>query len=347
MRVRTILSGVAIAIALIGCSTKSAPLDAEQPRASPVNQSSNTDKTNLLSATSTPGEENETGRPKPVQQEEKKVLTEPITLFEVDAREFLKKTSEIPSYFKGQISYVTQAQIKNFNEGYNVELASPLERTIKGISNLIPYDYLPDPTIDEQFANAQGGTHPDKIITITTTNGIVFTKNPYNKETETTSVDVQVPKWGMYSVTWRTGQGSGFEIIQKITFQPHAQQEMKGSITILDLDDSWFEKKTSQIPSYGQGSFTYYEQASVDSHNQGHSVPWSDPLVQGMMRIANLIPFDYLQDEAITQQLSDRKDVIMSSNGILFTPKYKKFPGTTGCGRSKSAQTRYLYGHPQ
>ncbi|MBU5442424.1 hypothetical protein [Paenibacillus sp. MSJ-34] len=326
MKVRTILTGIAMAVALTGCSTQAATLDSAMPNQSPANQSTNVDNSINSDTVQISSEQNRgTDLSAQFKKEEKKVLMEPITLYEVDSKEFAKKTSEIPNYYKGEISYVTQAEMESFNEGHSVTLGSPLERTIIGISNLIPNEYLPDPSIDQQLAKEQGGTHLDKTVKITTANGIVFTKNPYNKETESTIVDVQVPEWGTYSVTWKTGQGSGIEIIQKITFQPEAENPMQGRITILELDDSWFAKKTSQIPNYRKGCFLYFEQAAVDSHNQGHSVPWSDPLVRAMLGIANLIPYEYLQDEAITQQLSDRKDAITSSNGIQFTPKYNSF----------------------
>ncbi|USG67779.1 hypothetical protein NDK47_11090 [Brevibacillus ruminantium] len=40
-----------------------------------------------------------------------------------------------------------------------------------GISNLIPNEYLPDSSIDQQLTKEQGGTHLDKIVKIMTASG--------------------------------------------------------------------------------------------------------------------------------------------------------------------------------
>lgn len=323
MKVGTILIGIAMAVALSACSMQAATLDSDS-----IKQSESTTMNNLSAAA--PNEQNRgkvTDLPTNVQKEEKKAHKahiEPITLYEVDVNEFSKKTSEIPSYNKGEITFWTDGETKSFNEGHNVTWGDPLVCTFTRITNLIPQDYLPDPAIDEQLSKVQGST-TNKTVTLTTATGISFTKQPYDEVTGATVVEVKVPNWGGYTVTLKSGHDSDIQIIQKITFQPETENPMKGHITLLDLDESWFAKKTSQILSYSKGSSLYFEQAAVDSHNQGHSVPWSDPLVQAMLGIANLIPYDYLQDKAIDQQLSDRKETITTSNGIVFTPKYKSF----------------------
>lgn len=84
-------------------------------------------------------------------------------------------------------------------------------------------------------------------------------------------------------------------------------------------------QKTSKIPSYSKGCIGYFEQEAVDRFNQGHSVPWGDPRIQAMLAISELVSYDYLQDEAISQQLTDREEILTTSNGIVFTPKYESF----------------------
>ncbi len=232
------------------------------------------------------------------------------------------KTSEIPRYDKGLITYWTDAETQSFNEGHSVTWGDPLVRTLLGIPNLIPYNYVQDRTIDKQLNEAQGGTFY-KTFTVTTANGIVFTKKPYDEKTGTTEVDVTVPRWGTYAVTLKHGSDSAIQIIQKITYERGPADRPSGSITILDLDNRWFERKTSEIPAYHKGKFDYFEQGSVDSHNRGSGVSWSDPLVQGMLGISNLIPFNYLADEAnaIGKQLSEGKETVTTSQGIMFTMK--------------------------
>ncbi|WP_144941233.1 hypothetical protein [Paenibacillus sp. 32O-W] len=294
MKVRTILIGLAMAVTLTGCSTQAATLDSGMPNQSPANQSTNVDNS-INSDTVQISSEQDRGTDSSAQlkKEEKKVLMEPITLYEVDSKEFAKKTSEIPSYYKGEISYVTQAEMESFNEGHSVTLGSPLERTIMGISNLIPNEYLPDPSIDQQLAKEQGGTHLDKTVKITTAGGIVFTKNPYNKETESTIVDVQVPEWGTYSVTWKTGQGSGIELIQKIVFTKAENFNVElvaKPLLLYAISEDLLKKDVLKIPYYGIGTLGHVTNEEIQSINEGHS-PWkATPLLTAEFMTANLVP---------------------------------------------------------
>ncbi|MFD0716975.1 hypothetical protein [Paenibacillus sp. GCM10027626] len=305
MKARTILSGVAIAVALTGCSTQSAPLDTKQPNVSPVNKSLNTDKTNLLSATPVPGEENGTGTTNPVPQEEKKMLMEPITLYEVDTKEFEKKTSKITSYNKGEITYLADADVKSFNKGHNVTLGDPLFRTIMQIPNLIPYEYLPDSTIDEQLGKVQGGS-TNSTFTLTTKADVTFTKQPYDKKTGATVVEVKVPKWGDYHVTLRSGQDSKIQIIQKIIFTKAADFDAanKGQLLLYKLAKDKLAKKITEVPYYSGGKMSRMSMGAIKSNREGHSV-WMNngELTASYMTgnlIANEVPAETIQYKTLS-----------------------------------------------
>ncbi|USG67784.1 copper resistance protein CopC [Brevibacillus ruminantium] len=223
MKIRTILTGIAMAVALTGCSTQAATLDSGMPNQSPANQSTNVNNSINSDTVQISSEQNRgTDSSAQLKKEEKKVLMEPITLYEVDSREFAKKTSEIPSYHKGKIEYWTEDVVQSFNEGHSVTWGDPLVSTYLRISNLIPYEYFSDRSIDDQLSNLNRTIY--KTVTITTANGISFTKNPTDPKTGTTIVQVDVPKWGTYVVTWNHGQDSDLQIIQKITFQRETKQ---------------------------------------------------------------------------------------------------------------------------
>lgn len=149
---------------------------------------------------------------------ESKVLMEPVTLYALPLEEFDKKTSEIPNYNNGEITYLTDEQVKSYNEGHSVTLSDPLIRTLLQITNLIPIDFSADKTIDKQLADLGGG-YLNKTVSLETTTNIVFTKYPTDMKSNETIVEVQVPKWWTYTVAWRNGQDSDIQIIQKISIK--------------------------------------------------------------------------------------------------------------------------------
>ncbi|AIQ55868.1 hypothetical protein [Paenibacillus borealis] len=103
------------------------------------------------------------------------------------------------------------------------------------------------------------------------------------------------------------------------------RMEARSRLVLYELDPAWFERKTSEIPGYSKGDIIFYEQGAVDSFNQGHSVTWHDPLVQTLQNLANLIPYDYLRDAEIGEQLSrkpagpEETRKIITHEGVMFT----------------------------
>lgn len=192
MKARTLLLGMAIWIALAGCSLqKNTPLSDPSMEVSPP----------------------------AVQevQETEQALMEPVTLYELDPEDFEKKTSDIPSYDKGDLYYISQEVVDSYNEGHSPTMGDPLVRTMAGISNLIPYDYLQDQTISDQLNTinlSEGGKYE-----IITEKRIVFTELQRDTaKTRTSVISAKVPEWGEYRVTLKNGKDSDIQIIQKIVF---------------------------------------------------------------------------------------------------------------------------------
>lgn len=288
MKIRTLLSGIAVTVALAGCSTQTAALNSGQPSQTLINYNNNADSPDSPAATLLSSGQNQKGsvnEPVHMQRE--------VTLFELNDKEFAKKTNEIPNYYNGEISYVTQAQMNSFNEGHSVALGSPLERTITGISNLIPYDYMADPAIDQQLGKAQGGTQPDQTISITSATGVVFTKKPFNKKSGSTTVEVQVPRWGNYTVTLKNGQGSDIQLIQKIEFAQADDFDAdlaQKPLQLYELSEAALNKGVTKIPYYENGNISYTTKSEIQSVNEGHS-PWkATPLLTAQSMTTNLIP---------------------------------------------------------
>jgi|GEM_PF-5281129 len=97
-------------------------------------------------------------------------------------------------------------------------------------------------------------------------------------------------------------------------------------ITLYELGPELFVNKTSEIPSYMNGTIAYWQQSAVDSFNEGHSVTWGDPLLSAMANTANLIPYRYLPDKSIDEQLAqagaayaEKRFVLTTESGIVFT----------------------------
>ncbi|PWW02530.1 hypothetical protein DFQ01_109155 [Paenibacillus cellulosilyticus] len=111
------------------------------------------------------------------------------------------------------------------------------------------------------------------------------------------------------------------------TNQPSpSSQRLTQEITIYELESQVFDAKTTAIPSYHKGNIVYWSEAEVNSFNEGHSVTWGDALVRTFLSIANLIPYDYLQDETIGEQLSkiqggaaSKSFTLTTQNGVIFT----------------------------
>ncbi|WP_144941235.1 hypothetical protein [Paenibacillus sp. 32O-W] len=160
-------------------------------------------------------QENNSNKVRPVTEDKTELGS--VTILELDPGWFEKKTSEIPVYSKGDITHFEQAEVNSYNEGHSVTWGDPLVRTLIGISNLIPYDYLQDKAIDEQLS--KGPYKAGEERKITTSNGIVFIQKQRDPgKTKTSVVEVQVPQWGTYLVTLMNGQDSDIQIIHKIVF---------------------------------------------------------------------------------------------------------------------------------
>lgn len=147
-------------------------------------------------------------------------------IFQLDPDKFETKTTEIPSYDKGDIRYWTDAEVNSFNEGHSVTWGDPLVSAMLNIANLIPHEYLKDETIGEQLTRIKGGAY-GKSSTISSQSGVVFTSHPYDERSRTTVVDVEVPEFGTYKVTMKSGTDSRIQHVMKIIFQsiPVAESE--------------------------------------------------------------------------------------------------------------------------
>lgn len=219
------------------------------------------------------------------------LLQDPVTLYELDAAQFKKKTTQIPRYESGEISYWDDADVKSFTEGHHVTWSDPLITALWGIGNLIPYDYSKDTSLNKQLGSIQGETL-DQTITLTTADGVTFTKEPYHTNTLSTNVIVAVPHLGMYTVTLQNGQNTDLQLIRKITFEEETtgNSEIQKPLVIFRLSDSLLSRKATEIPYYAFGELTFITHNEIESVKEGHS-PWkATPLMAAEILTANLIP---------------------------------------------------------
>ncbi|GBF74414.1 hypothetical protein PA598K_02757 [Paenibacillus sp. 598K] len=300
---RALLTTVAVAVFLSGCGSQPSSSDA------------NADNEPVPAAQSNSPTQNEPSTPPKTQTEiqpaddkeeqEQDVSFESVILFELTDEDLSKPETEIPYYTFGNIGFVTQEEIQGFSNGSYPWRGDSVQAASILTQNLIPEGMSAD-QVEYKAVPVENQSQAD----------------------ETTVVDMIVPSLGTFTIHLQHPNKAVFSYITKMVWQPEsskALQQLEGSVTLLDLDESWFDKLTSKIPAFGKGNIRYFEQEAVDSFNQGHSVPWGDPRVQAMLAISELVPYDYLQDEAISQQLSDRKEILTTSNGIVFTPQYESF----------------------
>ncbi|WP_256757884.1 hypothetical protein [Cohnella sp. WQ 127256] len=110
--------------------------------------------------------------------------------------------------------------------------------------------------------------------------------------------------------------------------------EIRGPVTLYELRTDYFEQKTIEIPRYSKGEVTNdFTQNIVDGYNEGHSPTLGDPVVQAMAAISNVIPYDYLKDFTIGEQLGKGKVdgepyQITTAIGIVFTELQRDFVTT-------------------
>lgn len=253
----------------------------------------------------TPEPSNEPSPSIPPEEKQEEVVTfDPVVLFELMDYDLSKPVTEIPYYAFGNIEYVTEEGIKSVAEGHSPWKGSSVQAAEILTQNLIP----------------------EGISANQVKYNVVRVENE-NQEGELTVVDMIVPDLGTFTISLQYPGNAGISFITKIVWQPESSKALKqleGSIALFDLEEGWFDKQTNDIPSYEKGRIGYLEQAAIDDHKEGHSVPLSDPLVQTIILIANLVPADYLPDPAIDEQLgksTSKEDVrkIVSSYGIEFT----------------------------
>ncbi|MNI29979.1 hypothetical protein D3C73_838080 [compost metagenome] len=157
-----------------------------------------------------------------------------------------------------------------------------------GITNLIQYDYTNDKTVNEQLRKIKGSTL-NQTITITTESGVSFTKNPYDKKSNSTTIEAKTPKNGTYFITLENGNDSDIQIIQKIVFKKGIENVNK-ALTIYSLPENILQNKITEIPYYAFGKISYITEKDIQSVNEGHS-PWkTTPLLAAEILTTNLIP---------------------------------------------------------
>lgn len=300
-----IILAIALSVSLVGCSNeKTNSPHNEQPavqHAAAAN--SNPSEGNNVSPTASEASQSSivTSTAQPFLER----LTQEITIYELDSKLLDKKTTAIPSYSKGDIFYWTEDQVNSFNEGHSVTWGDAIVRTFINIANLIPYDYLQDESISEQLTKLKGDP-TSKSVTLTTRNGIVFTSQPYDYSTRTTVVDVDVPDLGVYKVISNASADSGIQNIMKITFKATPAATAKHSITILDLDGNWFEKKSSELPIYSNGGLT----------RSGEYPLTEKPLIQALRSTFNLIPGNETDMKTLERELDGKETIATLSNGV-------------------------------
>ncbi|MFB9324926.1 hypothetical protein ACFFSY_03165 [Paenibacillus aurantiacus] len=220
MKSRIFIAAAALLIGLTGCTNEQDITNQRESLASQPTSMERVTPPNETKATPHVPEVPEASQPNnttTIHTASSDRLSQAITLYELAPKLLDKKTTEIPSYHKGDITFWTEEQVNSFNEGHSVPWGDPLVRTFLGISNLIPYEYLMDETIGEQMDKGGGYDH---VRTLRTQNNIVFTSQPYDDATRTTVVDVNVPDLGTYNVTLKTGTDSRIQNIMKIVFNP-------------------------------------------------------------------------------------------------------------------------------
>ncbi len=302
MILHALVTTVAVTVFLSGCASQPSSSDANSNN-EPVSAAQSNSPTQ--NEPSTPPKTQTEIQPTDDKEEEQDVTFESVILFELTDEDLSKPETHIPYYSFGNISFVTKELIQGFSNGSypwrgdSVQAASILTQNL--ISEGVSADQV-DYNVVRVENQGQAG--------------------------ETTVVDMVVPNLGTFTIHLQHPNGAVFSYITKIVWQAEsskALQQLEGNVTLLELEESWFKQPTAKIPFFNKGNIDYFEQEAVDSFNQGHSVPWGDPRVRAMHSIAELIPYDYLQDEAISQQLGDRKEIITTSNGIVFTPQYESF----------------------
>lgn len=241
----------------------------------------------------------------PADVQEEAVTFDPVVLFELTDEDLSKPETEIPYYSFGNIGYVNQEEIQGFAEGHY-----PWRGDSVQAAEILTQNLIPEGVSSEQVNYS-----------------VVRVENKLQTD-ELTVVDMTVPDLGTFTIHLQYPKENGvFSFITKIVWQPESSeslQQLEGSVTFFNLyEEEWFDKPTSEIPAYNKGSIGYFEQEAVDSHNRGSSVPWSDPLVQALIRMANLVPMEYLPDPAIDEQLGkpiSKDDVrkIVTSNDVEF-----------------------------
>lgn len=271
----------------------------------------------------TPEPSNEPSPSIPPEEKQEEVVTfDPVVLFELTEYDLVKPVTEIPYYAFGNIEYVTEEGIKSVAEGHSPWRGSPVYAAETLTQNLIPREIEVEPfseilSQDKTLIGLSKGQIQFKVVRV----------ENENQADELTVVDMNVPDLGTFTISLQQLGNVGISFITQIVWQPEASetlQQLEGSITLFNLEESWFDKQTNEIPSYEKGRIGYLEQAAIDDHKEGHSVPLSDPLVQTIILISNLVPADYLPDPAIDEQLgksTPKDDVrkIVTSNDIEFT----------------------------
>lgn len=237
------------------------------------------------------------------EDQEENITFDPIVLFELTEDDLSKSETEIPYYSFGNISFVSQVELEGFANGSYPWKGDPVQAAQILTQNLIPE-----------------GVSADQV-----SYNVVRVENQHQAD-QLTVVDMIVPKLGTFTIQLQHPNEAVFSYITKIVWQPESSevlQQFEGSVTFFELHENWFDKPANDIPSFSKGSVSYFEEAAINSFNEGHSVSMNDPLVQTITEITNLVPVDYQPNPAIDEQLSKEisEDVvrkIVTSNDIEF-----------------------------